>query len=583
MDLALILRRLLAVSLLASVPFVAHARTLANEDLNPEAATGVVAKQLVTARRFMTAAANPLATAAGDRIQRMGGNAVDAAIATQMVLNLTEPQSSGIGGGGFIVYYDAASATLITYDGRETAPAAAEPDRFMQGPQAMPFAAAMNSGLSVGTPGALRMFEALHKDYGKLPWAVLFQPAIELAENGFAVSPRLARLAAESKDLQSQPAARAYFMPNGEPLRAGQRLKNPELAAVLRRVASEGANAFYKGEIARDIVAAVQAHPVPGDLSEQDLAGYAARKREPVCGKYRVYLVCGMPPPSSGGIGVIQLLAMLERHPIDEFEPGSALAVHYFAEAGRLAYADRDFYLADPDYVPVPVAALLDPAYLAARSKLIRPDASMGRAEPGDPAGKLSALAPDNALEVPSTTHVSVVDAEGNALSMTTTIESEFGSKIFVRGFLLNNQLTDFSLTPADETGRLRANRLEAGKRPRSTMSPVIVLRGGKPFMVVGSPGGSAIINYIAKTLVGVLDWGLNVQDAIALPNVGSRNKQTELEAGTVLEGLRPKLEAMGHEVSVLPFPSGIQGIVIDAGVLSGGADPRREGLVLGE
>lgn len=584
MTLALTLRRKLVVSLLlAATPFATYAKKVADEDLNPEAATGVVAKKLVTTKRFMTASANPHATEAGDRIQRMGGNAVDAAIATQLMLSLTEPQSSGIGGGAFIVYYDAKSGTLKTYDGRETAPASTDQNRFMQGSRAMRLGDAINSGLSVGTPGTLRLLELVHKQHGKLPWEQLFQPAIELAEKGFPVSPRLAQLIAKNKELPKQEAARAYFMPNGEPLKVGQILKNPEFAAVLRRVAKEGADAFYKGEIARDIVAAVRAHEVPGDLSEQDLANYKVREREPVCGNYRVYRVCGMPPPSSGGIGVLQILGMLEQHPMGELKPNSAEAVHYFSEAGRLAYADRDFYIGDPDFVHVPVAGLLDPAYLEKRGAMIDPETSMGQAEPGDPEGKLATLARDNALDIPSTSHISVVDPEGNALSMTTTIESEFGSKIFVRGFLLNNQLTDFSLTPSDKDGKLRANRVEAGKRPRSTMSPVIVFRDDKPYMVVGSPGGSAIINYVAKTLVGVLDWNLNVQDAIALPNMGSRNKQTELEAGTVLEKLQPRLEEMGHEVNVLPFPSGIQGIVIEDGKLSGGADPRREGLVLGE
>lgn len=584
MTISLSLRHKLAASLLlAAFPFTLHAKKLADEDLNPEAATGVAAKSVVTAKRFMTASANPHATEAGDRILRAGGNAIDAAIATQLMLTLTEPQSSGIGGGAFIVYYDAKSGTLKTYDGRETAPAAAQQDRFMQGARALPIREAIHNGRSVGTPGTLRLLEAVHKNHGKLPWARLFEPTIELAEKGFPVSPRLSQLIAKNRDLPNQAAARAYFMPGGQPLKVGQILKNPELAAVLRRVANEGADAFYKGEIARDIVAAVRAHQVPGDLSEADLAAYAVREREPICGNYRVYRVCGMPPPSSGALAVLQMLGMLEQHPIPELEPNSAEAVHYFAEAGRLAYADRDYYVGDPDFVRVPVAALLNPAYLAKRGALIDAERSMGTAEPGDPEGKLAALGRDDGLDLPSTSHISVVDAEGNALSMTTTIESEFGSKIFVRGFLLNNQLTDFSLSPQDKQGRPMANRVEPGKRPRSTMAPIIVFRDAKPYMVVGSPGGSAIINYVAKTLVGVLDWGLNVQEAIALPNMGSRNKETELEADTPLEAIKPRLEEMGHKVNVLPFPSGIQGIVIDAGELSGGADPRREGLVIGE
>lgn len=578
------LRHKLLVSVLAaSFPFAVHAKQLAEEDFNPEAATGVTVKSAVTAKRYMTASANPLATQAGDRIQRLGGNAIDTAIATQLVLTLTEPQSSGIGGGAFIVYYDAKKGELKTYDGRETAPAAATAERFMQGSRALRIREAINSGRSVGTPGTLRLLETMHKNHGKLPWASLFEPAIELAENGFKVSPRLAQLIAKNTELAKQEAASNYFRPGGKPLQVGETLKNPELAEVLRQVAKNGADAFYKGDIARDIVAAVRSHDVPGDLTESDLANYTVREREPVCGNYRVYRLCGMPPPSSGTLAVLQMLGMLEQHKMDELEPNTPEAVHLFSEAGRLAFADRDFYVGDPDFVRVPVAALLDPKYIAQRGALIDREKSMGVAQPGDPEGKLALYGRDDALDIPSTSHIVAVDGEGNALSMTTTIESEFGSKIFVRGFLLNNELTDFSLSPKDKEGRPVANRVEAGKRPRSTMAPMIVFRDDKPYMVVGSPGGSAIINYVAKTLVGVLDWDLSVQDAISLPNMGSRNKETEIEEGTALTQIVPELESMGHKVNVLPFPSGIQGIVIENGELVGGADPRREGLVLGQ
>jgi gamma-glutamyltranspeptidase/glutathione hydrolase len=575
---------ILLAATLAAMP-AAWARTpTAAEDRNPEAASGAQARELVRAPHTMMVSANPLATEAGDAMLRAGGSVVDAAIATQLVLNLVEPQSSGIGGGAFLVLYSAKSGRIQTYDSRETAPAAARPDRFLDAEgKPLPFAQSVNNGMAVGVPGLLRGLELAHKEAGVLPWADLFQPAIRLAEQGFAVSPRLHTLLAGNKALPKQAAAAAYFYaPDGLPWPVGHVLKNPEFARTLRALASQGADAFYQGEIARDIVAAVHGHATPGDLSLADLANYRAKTRDPVCGAYRGYQLCGMAPPSSGPIAVLQMLGELEQYPMSTYAPGSVQAVHYFSEAGRLAFADRDFYVADPDFVDVPVRALLNPAYLRARGALIQPDRSMKVALPGDPEGKLLTLGRDNALELPSTSHLVAVDKQGNALSMTTTIESEFGSKIFVRGFLLNNEMTDFSSSFKDPEGRLVANRVEPGKRPRSSMAPIIVLRDGKPVMLVGSPGGSAIINYVAKTIVGVLDWGLDIQAAIALPNMGSRNKETELEKGTALEALAPALEAMGHPVRITEFPSGIHGIVIDANGLQGGVDPRREGLAKG-
>lgn len=556
----------------------------ADEHRNPEGSSGYAEKPLVRAERFMVASANPLASEAGYDMLRQGGSAIDAAIATQLVLNLTEPQSSGIGGGAFIVYYDSATQQLKVYDGRETAPSSAQPARFMRDGRTLSYGAAVNSGLSVGVPGVLRAMELAHKRQGKLPWSELFQPAIRLAEQGFRVSPRLHKLVSENKALASQGAAAAYFLDErGRPWPVGHVLKNPDFAEVLRRVAQQGADVFYTGAIARDIVAAVRAHETPGDMTLADLSRYRAKEREPLCGTYRLYRVCGVPPPSAGVLGVLQMLGMLEQFPMSQFAPLGLEAVHYFSEAGRLAYADRDFYVADPDFVDVPAKALIDPAYLQARAALIDPDRSMGVAPPGDPVSRLASLGRDNALEIPSTSHIVVVDAEGDMLSMTTTIESAFGSKIFVHGFLLNNQLTDFSHNPVDAQGRLVANRVEGGKRPRSTMAPIIVFRDAKPYMAIGSPGGSAIMNYVAQTLVGVIDWKLDIQQAVSLPHYGSRNKQTELERGTPLEKLAQPLRAMDHDVSVHEFPSGLQGIVIDEHGLSGGADPRREGKVLGD
>ncbi len=552
-------------------------------DANPEAATASQGKQLVRARHFMAASANPLATEAGRQVLAEGGSAVDAAIAMQMVLNLVEPQSSGIGGGAFLLVFDHKQKRVRSYDGRETAPALAMPDRFMAQGRVMRFADAVNSGQSVGVPGVLRALELAHRRHGKLPWARLFAPAIRLAETGFPVSPRLHAQIAGNQDLRAQPAALAYFYRDGQALPVGALLKNPALANVLRTLAREGARAFYRGPIAADIVNAVQSHAHAGDLSLADLKNYVARERKPVCSVIATRKLCGMGPPSSGGIAVLQILGSLQQHGLAAMQPDSLEAVHYFAEAGRLAFADRDRYVADPDFVRVPTQALLDPAYIFQRGAWIDSRFSMGTAQAGDPAAQLARRGQDNAPDLPSTTHLVAVDRAGNAVSMTSTIESEFGSKIFVAGFLLNNQLTDFSLSPTDEQGRPVANRVEAGKRPRSSMAPMIVLERGKLMLLVGSPGGSAIINYVAKTLIGVLDWKMDVQQAINLANMGSRNKQTELERGSVLEKLQPDLQRMGHRVTIMPFPSGVQAIMLDQQGIMGAADPRREGSASGD
>jgi len=579
------LARLGFVFFMSQAAVHAQLQAVPAQDVAPEPSSGYTEKKAVTAKKFMIATANPHATRAGQEMLKAGGSAVDAAIAAAVMLNLTEPQSSGIGGGAFIMSYDAAHKALNAYDGREKAPASAKADRFLDARgKPLPLKDAINSGKSVGVPGLLRVMELAHQKHGKLPWAKLFEPTIRLAENGFAVSERLHHVIKLDKTLHTNANARAYFYDAaGEPLAVGATLKNPAFAAVLRRVAKEGPDAFYKGEIARDISTAVNSQAQPGDMTPQDIAGYQARERTVLCGAYRAYKVCGMPPPSSGGIAVLAMLGALERFPLAGVRPNSTEAVHLFSEAGRLAYADRDYYVGDPDFVNVPATALVSPEYLKTRSALIRTDASMKRASPGVPAGVKMAWAPDENSEIPATSHISVIDAAGNAVSMTTTIEAVFGSRIMVRGFLLNNQMTDFALAP-EENGLPVANRIEGGKRPRSTMSPTLVFDAdGKLKMTVGSPGGSAIINYVAKTLVGVLDWGLDVQQAISLPNMGSRNRATEVEAGTELEKLSGPLKAMGHEVQAIEFTSGLQGIVVTPQGLVGGADPRREGFVLGE
>jgi gamma-glutamyltranspeptidase/glutathione hydrolase len=563
------------------------------QNLAPEQPSGWTDKTAVASRHFMVAAANPLATEAGYRILKRGGSAVDAAVAIQMVLNLVEPQSSGIGGGAFIMHYDAKRKKLAAYDGRETAPAAATPERFL-GADGKPvkFMDAVVGGKSVGVPGDLRVLELAHRQHGKLKWAALFEPAIRLAEQGFEVPLRMGAALGREQYLKRQDAARNYFYHgDGTPLMAGERVRNPQYAAVLKRIAAGGARAFYEGQVAQDIVAAVASAPDnPGDLTLADLAGYQAKVREPVCGFYRGDKVCGMPPPSSGGITVLEMLGMLEHFDMSAASyarpSGRLMSVHLFAEAGKLAFADRGMYIADPDFVKIPVAALLDPAYLAERAQLIHRDNAMDRGVPGAPAElRKVALGEDEALELPSTSHIVVIDKAGNALSMTTTIEDGFGSRLMVDGFLLNNQLTDFSLAPVED-GKPVANRVEAGKRPRSSMAPVIVFdRQGRVKMLTGSPGGSAIINYVAKTLVGVLDWGLDVQAAIALPNFGSRNLGgvTELEKSTSAAALEPDLTVLGHNIRVLDFNSGLQGIQRAPAGWLGGADPRREGIVKGD
>jgi gamma-glutamyltranspeptidase/glutathione hydrolase len=555
------------------------------QDQPPELSSGWTPKQPVYSSQDMVAAANPLAVEAGYETLRRGGNAIDAAIAVQMVLNLVEPQSSGIGGGAFMLYRDGASRRLVAYDGRETAPAAAKPDRFL-GSDGKPvrFFDAVIGGRSVGVPGTLRMLELAHREHGKLPWQDLFARAIELSEQGFAVSPRLHTLIVRDR-LWNQARARDYFHnPDGAALAAGQTLRNPAFAATLRSIAAEGAAAFYRGPIAADVVETVRGAADPSDMTEADLASYRAVARQPVCGSYRVYRVCGMPPPSSGGITVLEILGLLERFDLAALGPQSLMSVHLFSEAGKLAYADR-IYVADPAFVPVP-AGLTDPDYLRDRSAQIRIDRSMGRAAPGEPGpARLdkAAFGAGMALELPSTSHICIVDRYGNAIAMTTTIEFAFGSHLMTRGgFLLNNELTDFSFTPTDE-GRSVANRVEAGKRPRSAMAPTIVLDAkGRVVMLTGSAGASAIINDVAKTLIAVLDWKLNPQAAVDLPNVGSRNGPTELERGTAVVALEPRLRALGHDTRVGEDTSGLLAIVRTPAGWVAGADPRREGTAKG-
>lgn len=546
----------------------------------PEPAGSRNEKQLAHASRYMVAAAHPLAVDAGLQMLEAGGTAVDAMIAVQLVLNLVEPHASGLGGGAFLLHFDARARDVRAYDGRETAPAAASPELFLRDGSPMAFRDAVSGGRSVGTPGVARLLETAHRKHGRLPWASLFQPAIALAENGFPLSARVHTLLLRDRAIVGETAARNYFLQtDGSPKPAGTLLRNPEFARTLRAIAAGGADVFYRGDIARAMVTAVRGHAAnPGLLSEADLAAYQVREVDALCGPYRAYRICGMPPSSSGGIAVLQMLGLLSAQNLSGVKPGSTQAVHLLAEAGRLAYADRNRWVADDRFVDVPVRGLIDPAYLAARARLIQPDRSMGRAEAGRPPGAALVYADDPVEEVAGTSHVAIVDGDGNAVSLTTTIENFFGSRIMVGGFLLNNQLTDFNFNPV-ESGRPVANAVAPGKRPRSSMAPTLVFRdNGDLHLVLGSPGGSRIINYVAKTLIATLDWNLDIQTAIALPNTGSRNGPTEIERGTEAETLAAPLRAMGHIVEISDMTSGLHGIMRDDKGWQGGADPRREG-----
>lgn len=537
----------------------------------------------VAARDWMIAAANPLAVEAGAQVLREGGTAADAMVAVQAVLGLVEPQSSGLGGGAFLVWYDGLSGEVTTLDGRETAPLAATPRLFQdENGEPLGFFEAVVGGRSVGVPGTPALMEAAHRRWGRANWAGLFGDAIALAEDGFAVSPRLAgAVASDAERLSSHPVTRAYFLPEGAPLAEGATLRNLDYAEVLRRMAAEGSQVIYSGEIAADIVRAVREVDNPGVLSALDLGIYEVRERPAVCVGYRGADVCGMGPPSSGALTVGQILGMLDRHEMPG--PQSAEAWRLIGDASRLAFADRGLYMADSDFVPVPVKGLISKDYLDQRAALLAGDDALPEVAPGQPEFDHAwDYAPGVDMARPSTSHISILDRYGNALSMTTTIENGFGSRVMVRGFLLNNELTDFSFR-SHADGRPVANAVAPGKRPRSSMAPTIVLRDGAPVLVVGSPGGSRIIGYVAKTIIAFVDWGLDVQQAVDLPHLVNRFGAFDLEEGTSAEALAGSLEGLGYEVRIGGLNSGIHAISIGPEGLRGGADPRREGVALGE
>ena len=554
----------------------------------PEAASGYASKALVEAKRHMIVAAHPLAAEAGREILRAGGSATDAAIAVQLVLGLVEPQSSGLGGGSFLVHWDEATKELRTYDGRETAPAAAKPERFLVNGDVMKFPEAVRSGLSVGTPGTVKLLQRAHEKHGKLPWARLFDPAIKLARDGFPMPARLHVLLFSERPENFAEGARRYFYDEEDrPRLPGSIVKNPDYANTLEAIASGGARAFYEGSIAEAIVTAVGSAPIAkGDLTLEDLKNYDVVEREPVCFAYRARKICGMGPPSSGTLAVGQTLKLLE--PFGDIRGRlarmSPQALHLIAEAEKLAFADRNRYVADPAFVPQP-SGFLDDAYLDERRKLISRSRAALSPEAGSPPGLTrKTQGVDATQERPGTSQISIIDDSGNAVSMTTTIESAFGSHLWAAGFLLNNELTDFSLPPADAAGTPIANRVEGGKRPRSSMAPLIVFgEDGRLEMVTGSPGGSRIILFCVKALIALIDWELAPDEAAALANFGSEGGAFLIEPGPRTYWPAEVLKTYGHILNATAMTSGIHTIVKRRDGLLGGADPRREGVALGD
>jgi gamma-glutamyltranspeptidase/glutathione hydrolase len=521
----------------------------------------------------IVAAAHPLGVEAGLDVLRRGGSAIDAAVAVQMMLGVAEPQSSGLGGGGFLLYYDAKARSITVYDGRETAPAGATPTMFQRDGKPLPFFDAVASGLSVGVPGAVALLEMAHQEHGRLPWADLFTSSIAVARKGYPVSPRLAAWLATMKRFANDPEARAiYYNADGAPKQVGDIVVNPALADTMQRIASEGPRVLREGPIAEAMVARVHGHVRPGTLALSDLAAYKPVKREALCGPYRVWIVCGMPPPSSGGIAILQMLGLLEPFDLTKDKPNDLRAVHLIAEASRLAFADRAHYVDDPAFDPVPARELVAPAYIAQRRKLIAEDRSMGEQ------GAVPPGYPEH-----GTTHISIVDRDGNAVAFTTTIEAPFGSQMMVAGFILNNELTDFSAV-AERNGQPVANRVEPGKRPRSSMSPTFVLDKDRQLVLtVGSAGGARIIGDTLQALVGMLDWNLPPQAALDLPRVINMNGPTELEDKGDLPAEADALRQLGHQVQVQPHHGGLTAIRRKGDGWEGGADPRRDGVAKGD
>jgi gamma-glutamyltranspeptidase/glutathione hydrolase len=562
----------------------AQAASQVREDREPEADTGKTVKQAHESKEYMVVTANPYAAWAGKNILEKGGTAIDAAVAIQAMLTLVEPQSSGIGGGAFILYWDNKNKKLHTFDGRETAPQKATPYIFLEDGEPMRWIDAVVGGTAIGVPGVLKALEMAHKEFGKLKWRDLFEDAITTSRQGFVVSPRLDSLLKLDihPGLNNFVTAQNYFKPNGKPLEQGTLQKNQLLANTLLNIAHHGTAYFYNGELAEKIAEAARTTIInPGFMTAEDLALYEAKKRAPICGNYRDKKICGMAPPSSGGISVYQILKMLEQFELKKYGPGSKEFVHLFSQSSALAYADRDQYVADTDFTNLPAVSLINSAYLSQRSELVGLDKRLTKAEAGKPYMNVM-VGEDHTAELPSTSHFSIVDKEGNAISMTTSIEFMFGSGVMVEGFLLNNQLTDFSLAPS-KNGYRALNRVEPRKRPRSSMSPTMLFNEkGELELIIGSPGGSRIINYVAQTIINVVDFDMDIQQAINAPRITNRNDYTAIEKGTVLTELKVDLEKQGHDVRILDLNSGLHGIQLIDGKLIGGADPRREGVAVG-
>lgn len=581
--------RLVSAGIFLTSSFTLTSQALANQATDavaPEQSTGVEQKQLVKAKNYMVTAANPIATQAGADVLEQGGNAIDAMVAVQLMLGLVEPQSSGIGGGAFLVYWDNDKQKLTTFDGRETAPLAATPQLFQDDKgQPLQFYDAVVGGRSVGTPGTVKLLWDTHQQYGQLEWKKIIQPVIKLAEQGFNVSPRLASLIENDAERLSRfPATKAYFFnSDGSPKAAGTVLKNPQYARTLTAIAEKGAMAFYQSDIAQDIINTVQNAPGnPGVLAQSDFDTYQIKQREPVCAAYQNYDVCGMGPPSSGALTVGQILAISANYDLKGWGAESEKSWQVIADASRLAFADRGKYMADQDYVPMPTAGLLDAEYLKQRASLIEVGKALPEASPGNPPWSHAMnLSMDESIELPSTSHFNIVDKQGNVVSMTTTIENAFGSRLMVRGFLLNNELTDFSFR-THKNGTPIANRLEPGKRPRSSMAPTIMLKDGKPYIAIGSPGGSRIIGYVAQTIIAHTQWGMDIQQAINQPRLLNRFGTLDIEQGTDAIRLQPALEKIGFTTEIRDLNSGLHAIRFTENGLEGAADPRREGVAIG-
>lgn len=537
------------------------------------------------AKGGVVSAADPRAAEAGREILRQGGSASDAAIAMMLALSVVEPQSSGIGGGGFMIHNDGATNAVDTLDGRETAPASANPRLFLgEDGKRMPFLQAMPGGRSVGIPGNIALAARASAKWGKLKWSALFQPAIRLAENGYQVTPRLANALSQLKGLWPDfPAAQAIYWHDGRPKQVGETVKNPALAALLRTVAAKGPKAFYSGKNAKAIIAATgQSKRNPTVITKQDVASYRAVERAAVCSAYREYKLCGVGPPSSGATTVFQILGMLERFDLKALGKDNPQSWHLIAEAMFLGYADREKYLGDPGFVSVPVAGLLDKAYIASRSATISPDTSLPDYEAGNPPGAQPRTAAVSG-EVAGTTHFVAVDARGDVASMTSTIEGPFGSQLIANGYFLNNELTDFTFAP-EKDGAPVANRVEAGKRPLSSMSPTIVYdRDGKAIFAVGAAGGKTIIMQVAKTLIAHLDWGLSARDALAAPNIYMAGDAVLVEPDTTLSAMQSQLAGFGRTVVAGRMSSKANAAERTTTGWQGAADPRSEGVALEE